>query len=76
MVVDIVSRVSRWYKLPEEKVPGFSGHSIRVGATQELLAPNIDLASVMHAGRWKSTHIAMRYGRRLLVAKGALAHAS
>jgi hypothetical protein len=30
-----------------------SGDSIRVRTTQDLLALNIDLASVMQAGRWK-----------------------
>jgi hypothetical protein len=28
-----------------------SGHSVRVGATQDLLALNMDLASIMQAGR-------------------------
>ena len=31
-----------------------SGHSVRVGATQDLLALNVDLASVMREGRWKT----------------------
>jgi hypothetical protein len=31
------------------------GHSVRIGAMQDLLALNIDLAPVMQAGRWKST---------------------
>jgi hypothetical protein len=34
-----------------------SGHSVRVGATQDLLALNIDLAPVMQAGRWKSNRM-------------------
>jgi len=32
-------------------VEQISGHSICVGVTQDLLALNIDLASVMQAGR-------------------------
>jgi hypothetical protein len=35
-----------------KKIQELSGHSIRVGATQDLLELNIDLASVMQAGRW------------------------
>ena len=53
-----------------------SGHSIRVGATQDLLALNIDLASVMQAGRWKSTHMPMRYGEHILAARGGMARAA
>jgi hypothetical protein len=53
-----------------------SGHSVRVGATQDLLALNIDLASVMQAGRWKSTRMPMRYGEEALAARGAMARAA
>lgn len=76
MVADIFKRVGRWIKLPEDEVAGISGHSIRVGATQDLLALNIDLASVMQAGRWKSTHMPMRYGENVLAARGGMARAA
>jgi integrase len=76
MVADIFKRVGRWIKLPKEEVAGISGHSIRVGSTQDLLALNIDLASVMQAGRWKSTHMPMRYGEHVLAARGAMARAA
>jgi hypothetical protein len=56
-------------------VEGVSGHSIRVGATQDLLALNIDLASVMQAGRWKSNRMPMRYGEHVLAARGGMARA-
>jgi hypothetical protein len=45
-------------------------------ATQDLLALNIDLASVMLAGRWKSNRMPMRYGERVLAAKGGMARAA
>jgi site-specific recombinase XerD len=76
MVADIVKRVGRWIELPDEEVALLSGHSIRVGATQDLLALNIDLASVMQAGRWKSTHMPMRYGEHVLAARGGMARAA
>jgi len=41
-----------------------SGHSVRVGITQALLALNINLAPVMRAGRWKDTRMPMRYGEK------------
>ena len=53
-----------------------SGHSIRVGATQDLLALNIDLASVMQAGRWKTNRMPMRYGEHVLAARGGMARAA
>lgn len=31
--------------MPAKQVSQISGHSVRVGAAQDLLAPNIDLAS-------------------------------
>ena len=59
-----------------EEVEGVSGHSIRVGATQDLLALNIDLGSVMQAGRWKTTTMPMRYGEHQLAGRGAMARAA
>jgi integrase len=76
VIADIFKQVGRWIKLPEEEVAALSGHSIRVGATQDLLALNIDLASVMQAGRWKSTHMPMRYGEHVLAARGGMARAA
>jgi integrase len=76
MVADIFKRVGRWIKLPPEEVAEISGHSIRVGATQDLLALNIDLAFIMQAGRWKSTHMPMRYGEHVLAARSGMARAA
>jgi hypothetical protein len=59
-----------------KQVGQVSGHSIRVGATQDLLALNIDLASVMQAGRWRSTRMPMRYGDEVLAARGGMARAA
>jgi hypothetical protein len=47
-----------------------------VGATQDLLALNIDLASVMQAGRWKTNRMPMRYGEHILAARGGMAKAA
>ena len=76
IVADIFKRVGKWIGLPAEEVAAISGHSIRVGATQDLLALNIDLASVMQAGRWKSTTMPMRYGEHVLAARGGMAQAA
>ena len=76
IVSDIYQRVGVWIGLPDDEVAAISGHSVRVGATQDLLALNIDLASVMQAGRWKSTHMPMRYGEHQLAARGGMARAA
>ena len=75
-IAQAFKRVAKWIKLPEEEVAQVSGHSIRVGATQDLLALNIDLASVMQAGRWKTNRMPMRYGEHVLAARGGMARAA
>jgi site-specific recombinase XerD len=50
-----------------------SGHSARVGMSQDLVAAGSDLAAVMQAGRWKSPTMPARYSEHLLAAKGAVA---
>jgi integrase len=75
-VAQAFKRVARWIGLPEKEVSSVSGHSIRVGATQDLLALNIDLASIMQAGRWKTHRMPMRYGEHVLAARGGMARAS
>ena len=76
IAADIFKRVRRWIGLPAEEVAAISGHPIRVGATQDLLALNIDLASVMQAGPWKPTHMPVRYGEHILAARGGMARAA
>ncbi len=75
-VAQAFKRVAKWVKMPAEEVAQISGHSIRVGATQDLLALNIDLASVMQAGRWKTNRMPMRYGEHVLAARGGMARAA
>ncbi len=50
-----------------------SGHSTRVGATQDLLAGNFSAAAVMKQGRWKSERMVMRYGENIEAGRGAMA---
>jgi integrase/recombinase XerD len=60
IIADIYKRVARWIGMAAKQVDQVSGHSVRVGATQDLLALNIDLASIMQSGRWKSSRMPMR----------------
>jgi integrase/recombinase XerD len=76
IIADIYKRVARWVGMPAKQVNQVSGHSVRVGATQDLLALNIDLASIMQSGRWKSSRMPMRYGEEILAARGGMARAA
>jgi hypothetical protein len=62
--------------MPDKQVRQVSVDSIRIGATQDLLALNIDLASVMQSGRWKSTAMPVRYGEHVPAARGGLPRAA
>jgi integrase/recombinase XerD len=76
IVTAVLRKVGQWVGLPAEEWQRISGHSARVGAAQDLLALNIDMASVMQAGRWKDTRIPMRYGEKVLASRGAMARAA
>lgn len=75
-IAQAFKRVAKWIMMPADEVAQVSGHSIRVGATQDLLALNIDLASVMQAGRWKTNRMPMRYGEHVLAARGGMSRAA
>jgi hypothetical protein len=59
-----------------EDIGATCGHLIRVGATQDLLALNIDLVSVIAAGRWKSHRMQLRYGEHGMAGLGVIAWAA
>lgn len=42
-------------------VAGLSGHSMRVGAAQDLMADGVGLLPIMQAGGWKSMNVIGRY---------------
>ena len=62
---DTVKRIDktagRHAGLDPSGVRDFSGHSMRVGAAQDLLAAGHDTAAIMRAGGWKSVNILARY---------------
>lgn len=43
------------------EIAAFSGHSMRVGAAQDLLIRGFDTAAIMRAGGWKSVNALARY---------------
>jgi integrase len=72
-VTAVLRKVGIWIGLERKEWERISGHSARVGAAQDLLALNMDLPSVMQAGRWRDTRMPMRYGEKVLAARGAMA---
>jgi integrase len=75
-VMTVFRKVGQWIGLDKKEWERISGHSARVGAAQDLLALNIDLSSVMQAGRWRDTRMPMRYGEKVLASRGAMARAA
>jgi site-specific recombinase XerD len=76
IVTAVFKKVGQWIGLKREEWEKISGHSARVGATQDLLALNIDVAFVMQAGRWKDTRMPIRYGEKVLASRGGMARAA
>ena len=58
---------------PPEVAASLSGHSARIGAAQDMIAAGIDIAAILHAGRWKSPAMVNRYGERLLARRSGAA---
>lgn len=50
-----------------------SGHSLRVGSAQSLVARGASTAELMQAGRWKDPKTAIRYAANELAGRGAVA---
>jgi site-specific recombinase XerD len=59
--------------LSAEDVARVSGHSTRVGATQDLVRYGADLVGIMQAARWRSPEMPARYSRRLTARRNAAA---
>ena len=62
--------------MPERFVDQVSGHSTRVGATQDLAALDIDLAAITQAGGWKSTRMPLQYAEKINAARSGMARAA
>lgn len=57
----VIKKAARLAGYDESDVSQFSGHSMRVGAAQDLLCAGYDTAAIMRAGGWKSIHVLARY---------------
>jgi integrase len=75
-IAPIFKRVARWIGMPERMVNQVSGHSTRVGATQDLAALDIDLAAITQAGGWKSTRMPLQYSEKINAGRSGMARAA
>ena len=57
----VIKEAAQRCDLHPEQVASFSGHSMRVGAAQDLLKRGFDTAAIMRAGGWKSVNVLARY---------------
>ena len=57
----LITQSAKQAGLPELTIATLSGHSLRVGAAQDLLTMGHDTSAIMRAGGWKSVNILARY---------------
>jgi integrase len=57
----IYKNIARKAGLDESVIEGISGHSMRVGAAQDLLNSGASMPIIMQRGRWSKTDTVMRY---------------
>lgn len=57
----IFKKLARKSEIETELIKHISGHSIRVGAAQDLLLSGASLAIIMNKGRWSKADTVMRY---------------
>ncbi|MBT8562105.1 tyrosine-type recombinase/integrase [Polynucleobacter paneuropaeus] len=57
----IYKRLAKDAKLPKHIIDHISGHSVRVGAAQDLLRSGASMPMIMNKGRWTKTDTVMRY---------------
>jgi integrase/recombinase XerD len=75
-IAPIFKRVAQWIGMPARVVDKVSGHSTRVGATQDLAALDIDLAAITQAGGWKSARMPLQYAEKINAARSGMARAA
>jgi integrase len=57
----LVKRVAQSAGLPKPIADQLSGHSMRVGATQDMMVTGFDMLAIMQAGGWTTPHVVSRY---------------
>ena len=57
----IIKAAARDAGISAGDVNEISGHSLRIGAAQELMMRGLDMSAIMRAGGWKTTDVVARY---------------
>jgi site-specific recombinase XerD len=57
----ILKQAARAAGLPAETIEHLSGHSMRVGAAQDLIVSGLGVLPIMQAGGWKTMNVVGRY---------------
>ncbi len=57
----IIKRAAEKAGLSEDEVRSLSGHSMRIGAAQDMMIAGFDILPIMAAGGWKTTNVVARY---------------
>lgn len=57
----LIKRASRRAGLEPSIASELSGHSMRIGAAQDMLVAGFDALAIMQAGGWKSANVVLRY---------------
>lgn len=57
----ILKRAAQTAGLADETIKRLSGHSMRVGAAQDLIVSGLGILPIMHAGGWKTPNVVGRY---------------
>jgi integrase len=61
-----VERLNRWLEAAGIADGQFSGHSMRIGAAQDMMVAGFDILAIMQAGGWTTPHVVARYVERAL----------
>ena len=57
----IIKRATRRAGLDDSVARELSGHSMRIGAAQDMMVAGFDALAIMQAGGWKSANVVLRY---------------
>ena len=57
----IIKKAALTANLGENEIQKLSGHSMRVGAAQDMMIAGLDILPIMAAGGWKTTNVVSRY---------------
>jgi len=57
----LIKRATRRAGLAPDLTAGLSGHSMRIGAAQDMMVAGFDALAIMQAGGWKSANVVLRY---------------